>query len=309
MPATITNAMDALRTERYTHCVATTWRVTRTDGEVLRMTDHDTPLVLADGFTYSPVGAFSTSAHAAEDGLKVRNIEFFGPLASGYVTQDDLRAGRWTNAEVLEQWVDWRYPWAGYFRQWFYWINRPDYDQERWRADGVGLVYKMTHPAGDVYGRTCRWDLGEAFGESGVPGCKVDVDSVSFFNEAVDEVTDTTILDGEVNTRLRFIWVTNSVGDPDPDFFNAGRVEWQSGANEGLVSEVYTCTENTTSSSRYEFTLTAETPYAITDGDFFHVRPGCLGTTTDCKDKFDNFANFGGFPHMPGTDGILHVTA
>ncbi|WP_150523847.1 phage BR0599 family protein [Roseibium sediminis] len=36
-------------------------------------------------------------------------------------------------------------------------------------------------------------------------------------------------------------------------------------------------------------------------GDFITAYPGCRRTRADCKNKFNNLANFGGFPHLPGT--------
>lgn len=43
------------------------------------------------------------------------------------------------------------------------------------------------------------------------------------------------------------------------------------------------------------------TSAGLSVGDLIKVYPGCSRTRTDCKNKFDNIANFGGFPHLPGT--------
>ena len=94
------------------HYFATCWKIIRTDGTTLYFTDHDAEIEY-DGDTYSPAGAFSTSARRKEGQLKAQNLEVRGFLDSSVITHDDLRAGRYRDAVVWEYLVDWQYPWCG----------------------------------------------------------------------------------------------------------------------------------------------------------------------------------------------------
>src|SRR3954469_18577103 len=84
-----------VRVLRFASC----WRITRTDGVIIRVTDHNCALTVMDDSpnqnVFSPVTAFVPSARQLEASLKERNVELQGAISSDLITPDDLRAGRY----------------------------------------------------------------------------------------------------------------------------------------------------------------------------------------------------------------------
>ena len=88
--------------------LTTCWRITRTDGVVFRFTDHDRDLAV-DGEVYEASGAYSRTAISNDAGMGVDNLDVEGVFDSAAVTEEELRAGLFDQAEVrifLVNWVD-----------------------------------------------------------------------------------------------------------------------------------------------------------------------------------------------------------
>ncbi len=73
---------------RFAHC----WRITRTDGTIIRTTDHDVPLTVGTE-TFAPASGFTASARQKQAGLAEQNFEVIGVLDSDAITDADLRLG------------------------------------------------------------------------------------------------------------------------------------------------------------------------------------------------------------------------
>lgn len=282
----IPHALRGIQFSRHKR-LATVWKVTRTDGVVFRLTSHDAQLSML-GETYSPNAAPNPSARRREAGVKEQDFEFRGVISSAAITSDDLLAGRFEDAQVDERVVDWRYPWAAVFSFQRYWITKVVYDGEKFHATITGLARWLRPRFGDVFGRTCRWNLGDA-------NCGAAIPTVA---SAVVE----GMIDGEARRIIRATAGSVSGGYAD-DYFNSGEVVFTSGANVGLKGEI----KDYVQSSR-EITLQLPMPFAVAAGDVFTLKAGCNNTATDCKNKFTNLAKFGGFLFMPTTDRVLRVT-
>ena len=100
-------------------------------------------------------------------------------------------------------------------------------------------------------------------------------------------------------TTARLVFTTTGLTQAD-GYFSYGHVEWTTGDNADLTSEIkdYTLSGNI-------LELQLRTPYAIEAGDEFTICPGCDKTAETCQDRFGNIAQFGGFPFIPGTDIVL----
>ena len=277
--------MDSLRINQ-THRFAMCWDILRTDTQHFRFTSHDHELVLSDDFTYSPAGGFNQTAQRKEAGLKEQNQEFSGVITSDKITVDDLRAGKFREAEVIQYLVDWRYPWAGSFQTIKYNIINTVFNGETWDAEVAGITRRLQHPVGDVLGRTCRADLGD-------DDCKIDLEQASY--RALGSVTTITL-----NRR---IFATTGVGTGfADDFFNHGKLVWTSGNNNGLISMVKDWINSTVT-----IELILPTPFDIQGGDTFTVYAGCEKIRSICVSKFNNGINFRGDPYVPGTDKVLQT--
>ena len=102
---TITSEMTAhLALETTT--LASCWRITRTDGEIIYLTDHDVDIVY-DGNTYSADSGYEKTAIRSSLGLSVDNMDVYGLLDSSYVTEADIRSGIYDYATVEIFVVNW----------------------------------------------------------------------------------------------------------------------------------------------------------------------------------------------------------
>lgn len=280
-------------TDQQTKRFATTWSITRTDGTVLRFTTHDTELVVG-GATFSPVGSADPSARRREGATKEHTLDFRGVISSSAITTEDLRAGRYRDARVDESLVDWRFPFAGAFATWRYWIGNVTFNGEIWVAECSGLARWLRQKVGDVFGRTCRWDLGVI--DAGGDGCPVDIEDFT-----VPGVHAVGFEDGEKRRIIRCD-TKDLAGSFADDWFNDGQIVFTSGTNTGLTGWIQDYTQAT---RRVE--LQIPMPFAITTSDAFTLIAGCNKLFSTCKTKFDVALSFGGYPFVPGTDAILRI--
>lgn len=269
------------------HRFASLWQITLTDGSALRFTDFSQNISY-QGNTYAPMSVSEASARNAEVGLRERNLEFVGYVSSNEIAFDDLRAGKYNDAQVIEHLVDWRYPWQGAFLSNTYYITELTWTGEEWEAQLDGLTTKLRQPKGIVVGRQCRHLLGDT-------NCAVNIAT----HTETGAVTAVDAQRKQIQTDL----TSFSAG-----YFNDGLLSWTSGNNDGLSLEVesYVNTNGV-------LVFTLPTDYDIAVSDAFSIYPGCNKTLDHCKGTSgtgnrpwaSNVPNFGGFPAVPGTTVTL----
>jgi uncharacterized phage protein (TIGR02218 family) len=267
------------------HRFVSLWRITRTDGLVLRFTNHDSAISYANHI-YEPSGSPSATAKQKLDGLRDRNLEFQGAITSDAIKYEDLLAGRFRKAKVEELLVDWRYPWADPFATYQYYIVSTTYTGEFWMAQVEGMTHRLKQAVGRVYSRLC--DV-RNFGDH---RCAV------LGGEAAYTVS--TVVTEIHNPRKEF-FSTDLAFYPD-NWFKRGYVRFSSGLNDGLTMEV---NRHITGSGRIR--LWINLPYNIAIGDTFNIVAGCNRLLKTCLNKFNNVPNFRGFPFIPGTDAMLRT--
>lgn len=254
------------------------WHITRTDGVEFFLTDHDHDLVV-DGETYLSAAGFDGSAKQKQQGTKSQNLEIKGIISSDLLTSEDLRVGKFRDAQVTEATVDWRYPWAGKFLDATYYIDDVSGTGEYWTANIVGITSLLRARIGRKFTRTC--DVKE-FG-----------DARCGYNVAATSTAGTvgTVID---NRRQFQTSLSNPRG-----YFNLGKLTWTSGDNNGLISLV-----KNSLLANGRISLQLRSPYDIQTSDTFTVVRGCPHTFEFCK-SLSNQANFRGFPTIPGNDALI----
>jgi uncharacterized phage protein (TIGR02218 family) len=280
MPLALSETMRGLLL-RKVHRFASLWRIERTDGEVFLFTDHNAPLRFTYATTeesYVPAGGFDASAREKQAGVREHNLEAVGIIADESITDDDLAAGKYQNAMIVELLVDHRHPHAGFFQKNIYYITGVTYTAEMWKAQLSGQPAWLRKDVGRVYSRDCDHVFG---------------DEVCRYPK---ETLVQTASVGSVQESNRVF--TAPTLDGVDGYFDYGEVVWTTGDNAGLRHEVF----NSTAGGQISFAL--ETPYAIEVGDSFEIYPGCDLRLSTCK-EYDNVANFGGFPFLIGTDAMI----
>jgi hypothetical protein len=141
--------------------LATCWRITRTDGTVFRFTDHDRDLAV-DGKIYQASGAYSRTAIANDAGMGVDNLDVEGVFDSAAVTEEELRAGLFDQAEVRIFLVNWADPSMGVLRLRRGWFGEVVLtEQGVFRTELRGLTQVLQQRIGELYSPECRADLGD----------------------------------------------------------------------------------------------------------------------------------------------------
>jgi len=154
------------------------WRLTRSDGVVVAVTEHDRVLSV-DGVQYEPSGALTASELTSSTGLQPGQAGAMGALSSETISEEDLSAGLWDGAHVDVFRVDWARPedfvqvWGGRFSE----ITRGTLGFE---AELVSLKADFERPVGRIFSRRCDAVLGDA-------RCGVDLNNPDFAGMSCDQ--------------------------------------------------------------------------------------------------------------------------
>lgn len=203
---TIRSGKQAIQNQRWRRAqtLCTLFRVTRTDGYILRFTDHDR-IVTLDGYKFYPAALSSISAERRESDLRSSNQEASGIVDGSTILIPDLLGNKYRGAKVEQFLVDWRRPWVWHYKATKR-IRMMSYDGSGWVATLEGLTAQLQQPVGGRFGGThsqqCTYTLGDP------DTCKADIaDSLIYDQTAitVDTANSTSILIAVTGTP----WTTN----------------------------------------------------------------------------------------------------
>lgn len=255
------------------------WQVTRRDGIILGFTDHDRDLVF-DGVTFRANSGLTARMLQHNTGLAADNSEVVGALSNDAITEDDLKAGRFDDADVVIWLVNWNSieERTVRFRGTF---GEVQIAHGEFQIELRGLTDPLNRPKGDVYQPSCPAVLGDR-------RCKVDLKDPAFSVE--------TIIKGRGAAGQYFIPEQSGFAE---QWFDWGMIEVTSGTAKGLRTTVRL--DRTKNGQRLIEVLTDfDIPPEVGDG--VTIFAGCDKTVRTCREKFANFLNFRGFPHIPGND-------
>lgn len=278
VPAAITAARQSASSR-----LAKIWRIERTDGVILRFTEHDRDLVV-DGETFLATASFDPSAIKASADMSVDDLEVIGAFDSSFITEADLLGGRFNGASFWVAEVLWDDLAAGKDVLRFGRLGNVKEAGGKFTAELLGATHRLQLPIGDLYSATCRATLGDAM-------CGVDMAPFTFSGVATS-----------VASRKTFNAIPDSpawvIPANDPDRFAFGLVTWDTGDNAGLSMEVYSFNGLTCD-------LLLSMPFDIEPGDGFTITAGCKHDRRTCRDRFDNIRRFQGEPDVPVSDDII----
>jgi uncharacterized phage protein (TIGR02218 family) len=267
-----------------TSTLAWCWRLARNDGTRFGFTDHDRDLAF-DGTTFEAATGFTASEIKDALGLSVDNLEVSSALKSDRLSEDDLAAGLYDDAEV----EIWRVNWADTSQRVLMRagsLGEVSRAGSAFTAEVRGLAHYLQQPKGRLYQSGCDADLGDG-------RCGIDLDDPAFRGTG-------TVL-AAASTR-RF--TASGLAAFASGWFTRGLVTFTSGANAGRAQEVK---QHILAGSTATIELWQPMALAIAPADTFTVTAGCDKQFATCQAKFANAVNFRGFPHMPGPDYVLAV--
>lgn len=254
------------------HC----WKIVRTDGTVQGFTEHDRDLTF-ESVTYRAATGFSSTKMAQSLGLAVDNLNAEGILSAATITEEDLSAGRYDDAEVELYWVNYNNVVQRWLKSRGY-IGQTKRSGAAFSAEFRSLASRLQQKTGRIYQQTCDTTFGST-------RCGIDLSIYTETGTVVDV------------SNQRLIKCTGPTTTTE-NYFEYGVLKWTSGNNNDLKFGI--------KSSQYDGVNTLVElweipPYSITVSDNFEVVAGCDKYPTTCA-AYGNIANFQGFLHIPGSD-------
>lgn len=254
------------------------WKAIRRDGFVLAVTTCARDL-LFEGTLYLSKDGFNPKAISQEASAAVTNTEVEGAL-SDEITEEDFEVGKWDGCAVEMFEVNYRDLSMGKLALATFTLGDCKLTRGQFNAEVRGLTQSLQKQIGEVVTKSCRYRFGDP------NTCRVDL----------APLTVTGSIDTVVDLRT---FSDSARAEPD-DYFSAGVLTWETGANQGVSMEVYSYAADGTITLHLPMWLT------VSIGDTYSLTPGCRKRyTEDCREKWSNTNNFGGFPLLPGPDKVL----
>lgn len=258
------------------------WSVRRRDGAVFGFTDHDR-LIEFDEIKFKADTGLTASALQQVTGLAVDNTEAVGALSDDAVREEDIRAGRFDEAEVSAWLVNWKDVSERELR-----IKGSIGEVKRsdgaFHAELRGLSERLNTPVGRVFQKPCQALLGDET-------CCFDLSQPGYrASLAVEQVEDGRTFNFKAIAGFEDRW------------FERGKLCVKSGPATGLAGMI----KNDRFSDGYRvIELWEELRLPVETGDLIELEAGCDKRIETCRLKFQNIANFQGFPHIPGEDWLM----
>ena len=248
------------------------WVITRLDDVTIGFTDHDGDVTVAGTVCYATTG-ITTTKFQRTLGLTDDNLDVDGVIDNDMLTAEDLRLGRYDEAEARLYVVNWSDP------SQFDLLAKgrigtvTDTDNGGFTAEFRSESDLLGQPVGRLFQRTCGTFLGSA-------ECGVNVETPAFR------------LASEASAASGHVVTVTGATDYDDGWFALGTLThtatgtlFRIRKHEGNVVYLW---------ERPRFTIEA--------GDEVVLRAGCRRTAAVCREKFNNMLRFRGFPFMPGND-------
>lgn len=257
-------------------------RLTRSDGIVIGLTDHDAPLTF-DGTLFDPADGFESSQESAALGPVAGEWDLKAAFSDERLDRQDLLAGRFDGASIEAFLVDWQ--------------NTEAHDLtssgtlgEVTSRDGVfqaevrGPFAAFDRVRGRVFAARCDAELGDG-------RCKVNLDQLSF---RIDRQPSSL----PAPNVLHF----DGLDAYPTSHFDGGTAHILDGEAQGATIRIRA---HELTDAVATVTLWHAPPATLSTSDTVGLTAGCDKSFASCTQKFANGDNFRGFPFMPGDDFAL----
>ena len=259
------------------------WALERSDGVTFGFTDHDQALSF-EGITFQAESGLSAKALASSTGVSVNNTEAVGVLQSDVISEADIEAGRYDDAQVTNWLVQWDNVAARQirFRGTLGNITRQN---GMFEADLRGLTDRLNQPQGRSYLKTSPADLAGLAPDGSIADPAFAV--------------ETPLVQIEGGTRLKLAVSAYADG-----WFSHGVLQVMSGLSAGLTIAIKS---DRLGAGLREVTLWQTLGAALSAGDVVRLVAGHDGRAESYKAIFGTLEAFRGFPHIPGDDWMMSV--
>jgi uncharacterized phage protein (TIGR02218 family) len=268
---------------------ATTWCfllrvacVGRWDGVVFGFTTLDVDLSYDDGaglISYRAENGFKPERIQSAADFSVDNTDLMGWVAASGITVEEVAAGLLDYAEVTVYRVNYMDLIQGHEVVMFGTCGQTKCHGNAWVTEYRSLMQQARQTISTVYSLTCRAGYGDE--RCGMPFVW----------------TDSVVSAGWDDPNR--VFVANGLAG-DSGFYDLGVIQWLSGSNAGLESEVFSFEAGGL------IRLALPAGFDIEAGDTFRIRQDCDKAFATCKAK-GNVLNFRGEHLTPVSDTSLSV--
>lgn len=262
------------------------WVVRRSDGATLGFTDHDQEIEI-EGVICAPSSGFTSSAIESSIGLNGDTNQVEGALSSDALTDQDISAGLYDEARILQYLVNWQ-DLSSYALLRRYYVGEINREDGAFRVELRSFSSLFDQQKGRRYLRSCDANLGD-------DRCGVDLSQSD--NSAVGSVVPNDLLSSQT---VPISLLSEFAGG----WFAGGKLRWLEGQLSGKSFEIADVKKHEGSELTI-VTMVRPLPSTPDVGDLLELTAGCDKSFHTCKAKFNNGLNFRGFPHMPGNDAAL----
>jgi len=211
MAKTISAQMQAHLASEVTS-LATCWKITRRDGTIIRITDHDADITFGGEEYLASIGV-SRSAVQDKSDMSVDNMELAGIIDSNVITDEDIRGGRYDYAEAECFMVNHEDP-DGFgdikLRKGTIGEVQANPIIGSYTAEFRGLLDRFAQNTINVYQSECRVDLGST-------KCGVLLEASEVLRSTAYEVGDVVSVDASATTTIATL-ATIDPAPADPDW-------------------------------------------------------------------------------------------
>ena len=248
------------------------WTILATDSTRASYAAHTRALTF-ETIAYSPAPV-EPSRTVQRIGLEPNSVELFGVFDS-IITESDVQGGRWKNASVEYQWVNYLDLTMGSVQKLKGKAGEFTIENGTYRLEVRSLAQLMHQDIGELTSPLDRNQLSELVSNL----------APYAFARTVTAVTD----------RMNFTVGGTAQAN---DYFAYGKVTFTSGANNGRAMEIKANVGNA-----IELQLPMMSTISI--GDTVSLLAGYDGTRDQARDKFGAADAFNGEPDLPGIRGII----
>jgi uncharacterized phage protein (TIGR02218 family) len=263
---------DHISTGTTTLCYC--WVIRRRDDTRIGFTDHDQDVVI-DGVTCHASTGMTTTKYSKSLGLNEDDMEVEGVIDNDLLTEEDLLAGQYDDADADLYLVNWSDPTQFNHLATGQIGAVTERDGGAFTAVFLSLANLLGQNIGRVYSRSCETYFGSA-------ECGIDATLAAYRGTATVTAVDATTI------------TVSGLSGFDDGWFTYGVGEHSTSGLQFAIRE----------HSGTEIRLWQRPRVTIEVGDEIVVTAGCRRDADTCQSKFSNILNFRGFPFVPGNDRL-----
>jgi uncharacterized phage protein (TIGR02218 family) len=260
---------------RILYCI----RIVTVHGPTLRLCQYPYDVQMG-AETYQGAQGYEFTGIEAGSDFAASSVDLSGFVGVGGITLPQIASGLFDSARVYLFATDWANPVEDEEPIASAIFGKTAIEDEKYTAEIMLLIDALNQTVGKSYGASCP----KVFGGQEFAGCGVDL----------GPITVTGSLTGVTSAAV----FTDSGRGEAADYFAAGTIQFTTGNNAGLKPQ-----EVKRFDAGGEIEVFEPFPYLPEAGDEYTLIPGCRKRfAEDCRDKWNNSARFGGFPHIPTRD-------